>query len=97
MTNALCLVQHSLVTPLTGDREGTPVSVMEAMLSGLPVIATRHEGIAELITNGETGILIEEYDYQAMANAMVEIANKKAKVRQIGLAAYQSHYDQQMR
>lgn len=42
---------------LTSLNEGTPVSIMEAMAAGRPVLSTKVGGIAELITNGETGLL----------------------------------------
>ena len=47
-------IQHSLRTS-DGDTEGTPVAVLEAMASGIPVIATRHAGIGEVIEHGVTG------------------------------------------
>ena len=43
----------------TGDREGIPNSLIEAMSHGLPVISTRHGGIPEAITHGENGMLID--------------------------------------
>ena len=49
MLSATVLVQHSVTTPITGDKEGTPVGIMEAMLLGLPIVATKHAGIAEMI------------------------------------------------
>lgn len=75
MSNASVFVQHSVTTPILGDKEGTPVGIMEAMAVGLPIITTRHAGIAELIEDGKTGILVEEYDVEAMAGAMVQLAN----------------------
>ena len=42
---------------LTSLNEGTPVSIMEAMAAGKPVLSTNVGGIAELITNGQTGLL----------------------------------------
>jgi colanic acid/amylovoran biosynthesis glycosyltransferase len=70
MRRARCFVQHSVVAP-NGDREGTPVAVLEAMAMGLPVVSTRHTGIAEVVREGETGFLVEEHDVEAMAEAMV--------------------------
>lgn len=63
-------VQHSIVDPDTGNTEGLPVAVTEALAYSLPVVASNHAGIPELIIDGETGWLVEEGDVQAMAEAM---------------------------
>ncbi len=69
MREARVFVQHSLVAA-DGDSEGNPVSVMEAQLSGLPVVATRHGGIPEVVLDQQTGCLVEEGDVSGMAAAM---------------------------
>jgi colanic acid/amylovoran biosynthesis glycosyltransferase len=84
MRLARVFVQHSVTTPEHGDMEGKPVAIMEAMASGLPVVATRHSGISELIEDGVTGLLVEEYDVAAMAAAMIRLAQDDNLVRQIG-------------
>ena len=61
MRQVRVFVQHSLVAA-DGDSEGNPVAVMEAQLSGLPVVATRHAGIPEVVIDGLTGLLVEEGD-----------------------------------
>jgi glycosyltransferase involved in cell wall biosynthesis len=58
-----------------GDMDGIPVVLMEAMLSGVPVISTSISGIPELIVDGETGILIKPSDKQALANAILTMAS----------------------
>lgn len=73
MRRARVFVQHSVTTPLHSDREGTPVSVMEAMACGLPIIATAHAGISELVGNEASGVLVEEYDISTMAAEMVRV------------------------
>jgi glycosyltransferase involved in cell wall biosynthesis len=78
-------VQHSLVAP-DGDSEGSPVAVMEAQLSGLPVVATRHAGIPEVVMDGSTGILVEEGDVQAMANAMAQLVRNPQLAARLGAA-----------
>jgi glycosyltransferase involved in cell wall biosynthesis len=84
MAQARVFVQHSVTAPETGDREGKPVAIMEAMSSGLPVIATRHSGIDELITNEVDGLLVEEYDIDAMADAMIQLASNDSLVSTLG-------------
>lgn len=50
-----------------GDMEGIPVSIMEAMATGVVVISTIHSGIPELISHGETGFLAKENDILDLA------------------------------
>ena len=84
MRQARVFVQHSVTTPEQGDMEGKPVAIMEAMASGLPVVATRHSGISELIEDGVTGVLVAEYDVAAMAAGMIRLAQDDDLVHQIG-------------
>ena len=51
-------------------QEGIPVSLMEAMASGVPVVATKHGGIHELVKDGETGLLIPEKDADVAAKKL---------------------------
>jgi colanic acid/amylovoran biosynthesis glycosyltransferase len=87
MAKARVFVQHSVTTPETGDMEGKPVAIMEAMSCGLPVVATRHSGIKELITNEADGLLVEEYDIDAMADAMILLAGSDSLVSALGKQA----------
>ncbi|WP_333504442.1 TylF/MycF/NovP-related O-methyltransferase [Nitratidesulfovibrio sp. 1201_IL3209] len=48
------------VTAANGDKEGVPVSLIEAQALGLPVVSSWHAGIPELVAHGETGFLAEE-------------------------------------
>src|SRR6185312_11808262 len=50
--------------------EGVPVSAMEAMAIGVPVIATNIAGTSELVENGKTGILVRPSDDQALIDAI---------------------------
>lgn len=54
------------VTDKSGDQEGIPNSIKEAMAIGLPAISTDHAGIPELIQDGISGFLVPEHDIQAL-------------------------------
>jgi glycosyltransferase involved in cell wall biosynthesis len=58
----------------TSVSDGTPVSLLEAMASGLPCIATSVGGIPEWITNGENGLLIPPRSPEAVAAAILRLA-----------------------
>ncbi len=85
MNQSLALVQHSVVAD-DGDTEGTPVAIMEAQAAALPVIATLHAGIPDVVINGETGLLSEEFDIETMAGYMVQLLEDKKLAAQLGSA-----------
>ena len=58
-------------------REGLPVSVMEAMASGLPVIATKIRGSSDIVEDKKNGILLQPNDVKGVANAIDAICNSK--------------------
>jgi colanic acid/amylovoran biosynthesis glycosyltransferase len=62
-------IHHSVTGP-SGETEGLPVSIMEAMAMELPVLSTWHAGIPELVQDGVNGILVKEKDIDAYVNAM---------------------------
>jgi colanic acid/amylovoran biosynthesis glycosyltransferase len=69
-----CYIQPSIITS-TGKMEGIPVSLMEAMASELPTIATKISGIPELVREDETGWLVPPGDPQSLVNAIVQVRN----------------------
>ncbi len=78
-------VQHS-VTAADGEEEGLPVSITEALAAGLPVIATRHSGIPEVVREDETGYLVEEHDVAGMGHRMAALARDDAARNRLGAA-----------
>jgi colanic acid/amylovoran biosynthesis glycosyltransferase len=95
MKQARCFVQHSVTAP-DGDKEGTPVTVLEAGASGLAIVSTLHTGIKEAVINGETGYLVSEYDVEGMAAYMIKIAADVDLAVRLGLkeaAHIRKYYD----
>lgn len=75
------------VTAKNGDEEGIPVVLMEAMAAGVPVVASRHAGIPELVAHERTGLLIDESDVDALATAVARYGERPAFARDIAAAA----------
>ena len=85
LNKSFLFVQHSLVAS-SGDSEGTPVAILEAMASGLPIVSTRHAGIKDAVVEEETGILVDEGDIDGMSEAIVKIYKNRELAKQMGLA-----------
>lgn len=81
---AKMLAADAVIVPSTtgpnGEMEGIPVVIMESMASGIPVIATRHSGIPELI-NETTGSLVEENNPKALAEAIMQFEANETKIQ----------------
>lgn len=88
LQSAHVFIQHSIITK-AGDSEGTPVAILEAAACGLPTISTRHAGIPDAVIEGETGILTDEHDIDAMAKACIFLAENPSEAEKMGLAARQ--------
>lgn len=67
--------------------EGISNTVLEAMATGLPVVATRVGGNPELVQDGLTGLLVPVGDAQALARAMLALVQDPARCEQMGRAA----------
>jgi glycosyltransferase involved in cell wall biosynthesis len=69
--------------------EGMPNVVLEAMAAGLPVVATRVEGTSELITDGETGMLMSSHSSDELATRLAALLSDPVR-RQAFASAAQS-------
>jgi glycosyltransferase involved in cell wall biosynthesis len=85
MQESLAFVQHS-VTAASGDSEGTPVAILEAMAASLPVISTNHAGIPDIVINNVTGFIVDEFDIISMSNAMEILLKNKELAKNMGMA-----------
>jgi glycosyltransferase involved in cell wall biosynthesis len=70
-------------------KEGLPIAILEAMASGLPLVATAVGDVCNAVRNGETGILLPAGDPGALASAIVDLLRDQAKRRRLGSAARQ--------
>lgn len=65
-------------------REGLPLTILEAMACGKPVIATNVGGVSEVVKNGVSGILVPPGDPEAIHGAMIELLGDTEKMNKIG-------------
>ena len=86
MRQSRVFVQHSLV-PSSGDSEGTPVTVIEASASALPVVSTRHAGIVDTVIHAETGFLVDEGDIDGMADYISQLLSNPELAVEMGSRA----------
>jgi len=73
-------------TTVGGDAEGLPNVVVEAMASGLPVVATDHGGIAEAVAEGENGFLVGESQVEPLARRIGDLLTDAALRARMGAA-----------
>jgi colanic acid/amylovoran biosynthesis glycosyltransferase len=69
-----------------GKREGIPIVLMEALATGVPVLASDISGIPELVEDGRTGLLAPPRDTEALARALRRLHDEPKLRRQLGLA-----------
>ena len=83
------LMARSDVVALPSYWEGLPVALIEAMSAGKPIVASRVGGNPELVLAGETGLLVPPGDVDALAGALLHLANHPVERAAMGRAARQ--------
>lgn len=94
-TDIACQMRGFSVFALSSIAEGTPVTLLEAMACGLPVVSTAVGGIPELVQDGVTGTLVPARDAQALAGALACYAvdpGLAARHGAAGRARIETHY-----
>ena len=90
------ILRASDVFVLSSRWEGNPLSVMEAMAAGLPVVSTAVGGVPELVQEGATGRLVPSEDAGALARALQALVDDPAHRAAMGAAARRhavAHFD----
>ncbi len=88
---------HPSEMPADENQEGIPNSILEAMATGMPVLATQHGGIPEAVENGRCGALVAERDYAALAAEMAKMTRSRRTFAEMGALASESvatHFEQ---
>lgn len=85
----VALLRTSHVFCLPSHVEGTPLSVLEAMAAGLPVVATTVGGLPMVITSGHEGVLVPPRDPRALADALCAVLADPERRRRMGAAAFE--------
>jgi len=90
-------LQHAAIVVLpTLHREGMPTSLLEAMKAGVPVVASRVGGVAEIVEDGRTGVLVTPGDAQGLAEAVSRLLLDEAARSRLSSQArryVQEHHD----
>ena len=69
--------------------EGTPLTLFEAMSMGLPIVSTAVDGLAEVLRQRESALLVPPRDPEALAAAMLELVDNPARAAELGARAQQ--------
>lgn len=88
MRSSALLAAPSIVTA-SGDAEGLPITIMEAMSTGLPVVAFPSGGSGEGVQDGVTGRLLPAGDERALADALIELLTDEPMRSRMATAARQ--------
>ncbi len=84
------LLEHAAVFALPSSAEGMPVSLLEAMSAGVPVVASPVGGIPEAVLDGSTGLLVAPGDKIGLERALRRILLDRALAAKLGAAARES-------
>ncbi len=82
--DVVSIIQAADIFTLASHREGMPRSIIEAMMVGLPIVATNIRGCREEIIDGETGILVPVRDPETLSSALLKLAEDSTLRSEMG-------------
>jgi glycosyltransferase involved in cell wall biosynthesis len=85
-TDIPALMRTAHVFVMSSRWEGSPLAIIEAMMSGLPVVATKVGGVPEIVSEHETGLLVPPGDPEALAAAVKRILDEPSLAYRMGQA-----------
>jgi glycosyltransferase involved in cell wall biosynthesis len=85
--NVLELLAAADAFVLPSRWEGLPMALLEAMMAGLPVVATQVQGVEEVIENGVQGFLVPLENPEELSKAILQLLRDPDQCRRMGLAA----------
>lgn len=80
-------LKRAWVYAMTPNREASPNAILEAMASGLPVVSTRVGGIPELVYDGQSGVIVEPRDPEAVGDALATLLSNDELRNRMGSQA----------
>lgn len=83
------MLMEAQIYVLSTNFEALPISILEAMRAGLPVVATNVGGIPESVREGETGLLTRHADVEELRDALARLIANPALRRALGAAGHQ--------
>jgi glycosyltransferase involved in cell wall biosynthesis len=78
---------HVLVLPTRYPGEGQPISIIEGLGRGIPVVSTCHAGIPEMVEDGRNGILLDDPTGEGIADAIEAVASDAERYTQMSACA----------
>lgn len=81
------LLQHAYATVMPSHLEGLPLACLESMASGAPVIASNVGDFREVVTDGETGMLVESNNHDSLATAILTLLEDERLRKRMGARA----------
>ena len=85
-SNIECVLSAADIVILTSDNEGTPLSLIQAGMAGLPVVTTRVGSVSEIVLDGVTGIIVS-LEVQEIADALEKLVSSRELMVHLGTNA----------